>query len=67
MFSIDHEQISTAIPFPLIQEGQLSVAGESMCTIKVLVNRLKGKSLPRDSVNRLTDRLDMLLIVLTGP
>ena len=30
---IDHEIFSTVIlPFPLIQEGQLSVTGESMCT-----------------------------------
>ena len=37
---IDHEIFSTVIPsFPLIQEGQLSVSGERMCT--VLVNRLE--------------------------
>ena len=36
---IDHEIFSTVIlPLPLIQEGQLSVSGERMCTI--LVNRL---------------------------
>ena len=36
---IDHEIFSTVIlSFPLIQEGQLSVSGERMCTI--LVNRL---------------------------
>ena len=36
---IDHEIFSTAIlSLPLIQEGQLSVSGERMCTI--LVNRL---------------------------
>ena len=34
---IDHEIFSTAIP--LIQEGQLSVSGQRMCTI--LVNRLE--------------------------
>ena len=35
---IDHEIFSTVIPsLPLIQEGQLSVSGERMCTI--LVNR----------------------------
>ena len=35
---IDHEIVSTVIlSFPLIQEGQLSVSGEKMCTI--LVNR----------------------------
>ena len=38
---IDHEIFSTAIlSLPLIQEGQLSVSGERMCTI--LVNRLEG-------------------------
>ena len=35
---IDHEIFSTVIlSLPLIQEGQLSVSGERMCTI--LVNR----------------------------
>ena len=37
---IDHEIFSTVIlSFPLIQEGQLSVSGERMCTI--LINRLE--------------------------
>ena len=37
---IDHEMFSTVILSPLlIQEGQLSVSGERMCTI--LVNRLE--------------------------
>ena len=37
---IDHEIFSTVVlSLPLIQEGQLSVSGERMCTI--LVNRLK--------------------------
>ena len=37
---IDHEIFSTAIlSLPLIQEGQLSVSGERMCTI--LVKRLE--------------------------
>ena len=36
---IDHEIFSTVIlSLPLIQEGQLSVSGERMCTL--LVNRL---------------------------
>ena len=39
---IDHEIFSTVIlSLPLIQEGQLSVSGERMCT--VLVNRLEDK------------------------
>ena len=38
--SIDHEIFSTVIlSLSLIQEGQLSVSGERMCTI--LVNRLE--------------------------
>ena len=38
--SVDHEIFSTVIlSLPLIQEGQLSVSGERMCTI--LVNRLE--------------------------
>ena len=46
---IDHEIFSTVIlPLPLIQEGQLSVSGERMCTI--LVNRLL--SLPSKRVVR---------------
>ena len=37
---IDHEIFSMVIlSLPLIQEGQLKVSGERMCTI--LVNRLK--------------------------
>ena len=37
---IDHEIFSTVIlSLPLIQEGQLSVSGERMCTI--LINRLE--------------------------
>ena len=37
---INHEIFSTVILFlPLIQEGQVSVSGERMCTI--LINRLE--------------------------
>ena len=37
---LDHEIVSEVIiSLPLIQEGQLSVSGERMCTI--LVNRLE--------------------------
>ena len=40
MARTDHEIFSTVIlSLPLIQEGQLSVSGERMCTI--LVNRLE--------------------------
>ena len=46
-----------SFPLLLIQEGQLSVTGESMCTL-VLVNHL-GLSLSGNSVVRLTDRPDM--------
>ena len=39
-FFRDHEIFSTVIlSLPLIQEGQLSVSGEKLCTI--LVNRLE--------------------------
>ena len=39
----DYEIFSTVIlSLPLIQEGQLSVSGERMCTI--LVNRLEDKA-----------------------
>ena len=42
---IDHEIFSMFIlSLPLIQEGQLSVSGKSMCTI--LVNRLEDKACP---------------------
>ena len=42
---IDHEIFSTVIlSLPLIQEGQLSVSGEKMCTI--LINRLEDLNLP---------------------
>ena len=40
LVEIDHEIFSTVIlSLPLIQEGQLSVSGERMCTI--LVNHLE--------------------------
>ena len=40
LVEIDHEIFSTVIlSLPLIQEGQLSVSGERMCTL--LVNRLE--------------------------
>ena len=40
LVEIDHEIFSTVIlSLPLIQEGQLSVSGERMCTS--LVNRLE--------------------------
>ena len=42
---IGHEIFSTVIlSLPLIQEGQLSVSGERMCTI--LVNRLEDYACP---------------------
>ena len=42
---IDHEIFSTVIlSLPLIQEGQLSVSGERMCTI--LVNHLEDLACP---------------------
>ena len=42
---IDHEIFSTVIlSLPLIQEGQLSVSGERMCTI--LVNHLEDLARP---------------------
>ena len=51
---IGHEIISKAVlSLPLIQIGQLSVTGEMMCTIEVLVKHL-GLSLPKKSVVRST-------------
>ena len=45
----------TILSLPLIQEGQLSVTGERMCTNgRLLVNCLGG--LLGNSVDRLTDR-----------
>ena len=42
---IDHEIFSTVIlSLPLIQEGQLSVSGQKMCTI--LVNRIEDYACP---------------------
>ena len=50
----------------LIQEGQLSVSGERICTI--LVNRFnRGLSLPSKRVARKTDRARHDPIGLTGP
>ena len=54
---IGHGNLSTAIlSIPLVQVGQLSVTGE------VLINRL-DLSLPRKRAVRLTDRLDITIIV----
>ena len=59
---IDHEIFSTVIlSLPLIQEGQLSVSGERMCTI--LVNRLEDKVCP---VNVWLGKLTMLDITPLG-
>ena len=52
------------LPLPLIQEEQLSVTGERMCT-KVLVNCLGD--LPRNSVVRVTDRARNDLKCVEGP
>ena len=53
------------IRFPLIQEGQLSVSGERMCTI--LVNRLEDKACPVNVwLGKLT-ALDMTPLGWLGP
>ena len=53
---IDHEIFSTVIlSLPLIQEGQLSVSGERMCTI--LVNRIEDCACP---VNVWLDKVTVL-------
>ena len=49
---------------PLIQEGQLSVTGKSMCKKYWLIAIIGGLRLPRKSVVRLTDRPDMTLDVI---
>ena len=48
----------------LIQEGQLSVTGESVCTNNSLINRLGDLSLPSKSVVKLTDHPDMIIVVI---
>ena len=58
---IDHEIFSTVIlSLSLIQEGQLSVSGERMCTI--LVNRLED-SLPSKRVVRWSGGAKVLCIL----
>ena len=52
----------TILSFSLFQVEQLSVTGHL-----VLVNSLQVGSLHRNSEDRITDRPDMTLIVLTGP
>ena len=60
---IYHEVISMVIlPLPLIQEGQISVSGKSMCT-KYWLTAEKG-CVPRNSVARLTDHRYMAEILL---
>ena len=62
---IDHEIFSTVIlSLPLIQEGQLSVSGERMCTI--LVNRIEDYACPVNVwLGKLTE-LDMTLLGWLG-
>ena len=58
---IDHEIFSTVIlSLPLIQEGQLSVSGERMCTI--LVNRLEHQVCPVNVWSGKLTALDMTLL-----
>ena len=65
LVEIDHEIISmTILPLLLIQEGQLSVTGASMCTKYWLT--AQGTKPPQEKVSRWTDWLDMTLTVLTG-
>ena len=52
--------------FLLIQEGQLSVTGKSKRT-KYWLPIQRTKYMPRKSGGRLTDWLDITLLVLTGP
>ena len=60
---IGHEITSTTIRILLlIQAGQLSVTGERMCTLHLVLVYRYG-SLSRNCVVRLTDRLDMTIIV----
>ena len=59
---IDHEIFSSVIlSLPQIQEGQLSVSGERMCTI--LVNRLEDLACP---VNVWLGKLSVLDMTLLG-
>ena len=62
---IEHEIISMIIlHLSLIQEEHLSVTGKVCAQSAGLP--LRRLSLPRKSVNRLTDWLDMTIIVLMG-
>ena len=61
--AIDHELIAVILPLQLIQEGQFSVTGKNMCASTG--KPLRGLSMPKKSVSRLTDMLDMTSIVLT--
>ena len=60
-----HEIISTAIlPLSLIQEEHLSVNGEKRCALST--GYLPRGGLPRDSVDRITDRPNMTSTVDRG-
>ena len=62
---IDHKIIKTVIlPLSLIQEEQLPVTGESMCS-KYWLTALRTK--PRKSLCKLNDWLGLILTALTGP
>ena len=53
---IDHEIFSSVIP--QIQEGQLSVSGERMCTI--LVTRLEDVGVSKSYVGVITSYVDVI-------
>ena len=57
LVEIGHEIISMAVLFlPVFHVGPLSVTGERTASTK-------GQSLPRKSLVRLTDRLDLTIVV----
>ena len=63
---IEYENI-IILPLPLIAKRQLSVTGKCTSIHALSTGRLEGLNLLTNSVSRLTDRLDMTLIVLAVP
>ena len=52
-------------PLPLIQDGQLSATGESMC--KCTGELLRRPKPAQEQCEYVKDQLDITVIVLTGP
>ena len=64
--AVDHEIFSQVFPLSLIQEGQLSLTGESTVHLVLGIHLIEDLNLPRNSVFRLSDWSDVTIAVYHG-